>query len=65
MPILAKSGDGAGRVVPHTQWTALRLKGDLSPYLSHGCEMRALGGFGRVYRPGGYANCTPGRIFCS
>jgi hypothetical protein len=48
MPILAKSGDGAGRVVPHTQWTALRLKGDLSPYLSHGCEMRALGGFGGV-----------------
>jgi hypothetical protein len=60
MPILAEFGGESGQVVPHTRRTVLRLKDDLSPYLSHGCEMCALGGLSRVYVPGCYAICTLG-----
>ncbi len=48
MPILAKTGGDSGWVVPHAQWTVFQLEDDLSPYLSHDYEMRALGGFGGV-----------------
>lgn len=55
MPILAEFGCDPGQVVPHTRWTVLQLKDHLSPYLSHGYEMRALGGLSRVSMPGCYA----------
>ena len=55
VPELAKSGSDPGRVVPHTQWTALRLKSTSVHHLPHNCEWRALGGLSGVYLPGRYA----------
>jgi hypothetical protein len=42
LPILAEFGGESGQVVPHTQGTVLRLKDNLSPYLSHGCTVRCV-----------------------